>query len=205
VTDSGSSHAASLRARLSSLGRRLQQAPDDAARVAPECLRELEAAAGRLEAAHEQARARDAELRQQRAVVASVEQRLAGLLAMVDAGYLQTDLTGVIQEANPAAARILNLSKKCLAGRPFVLFLAAGRVELMARLGALADAGTPTELDLKLRPRERQIVTVRARICPILDASARPTGLQWLLIPEGLATVALDDEEIRTAVPPPPS
>src|SRR3954468_1439691 len=184
VTDQGFSHAASLRARLSSLERRLQHAPGDASRVAPECLRELEMAAARLDALHENLRQRDAEVRQLRGVVDSVEQRLGALVTMVDCGYLLTDVSGVIQEANPAAARILNISRKSLAGRPFVLFIAAGRVELMARLGMLAEAGTPTDLDLRLRPRERQMLTVRTRICPVGDGGEKPIGLQWLLTPE---------------------
>jgi len=198
LTDQGFSHAASLRARLSSLERRLQHAPGDASRVAPECLRELEMAAARLDALHENLRQRDAEVRQLRGVVDSVEQRLGALVTMVDCGYLLTDVSGVIQEANPAAARILNISRKSLAGRPFVLFIASGRVELMARLGKLAEAGAPTDLELRLRPRERQMLSVRTRICPVRDGSAKPIGLQWLLTPEGTPAVAFESDEAET-------
>jgi len=195
VSDQAFSHAASLRARLSSLERRLQHAPGDAARVAPECLRELEAAVGRLEACQEQLKQRDLEVRQLRGAIESAEQRFSALVAMVDCGYLLTDLTGLIIEANPAAARILNISRKSLPGRPFVLFIASGRVELMARLNALAAIGTPTDLDLRLRPRERQMLSVRTRICPVRDASAKPIGLQWLLTPEGTPVVAFESDD----------
>lgn len=195
MSEQGFAHAASLRARLSSLERRLQHAPGDASRVAPECLRELEMAVARLDALHETLRQRDAEVRQLRGGIDSVEQRLSALVTMVDCGYLLTDLSGVIQEANPAAARILNISRKSLAGRPFVLFIASGRVELMARLSTLAEAGTPTDLELRLRPRERQLLSVRTRICPVRDGGAKPIGLQWLLIPEGMAVVPLESDE----------
>jgi PAS domain-containing protein len=113
---------------------------------------------------------------------------------MFDRGYILTDLTGVIQDANPVAARLLNISRKSLAGRPFVLFIASGRVELMARLANLAEASVPTELELQLRPRERQMLSVRTRICPVHDGSAKPTGLQWLLTLEGTAS-ALDHHD----------
>jgi len=189
------SHATSLRARLSSLERRLQHAPGDASRVAPECLRELEVAVSRLDALHDNLRQRDAEVRQLRGVVDSVEQRLSALVAMVDCGYLLTDVSGVIQDANPVAARILNISRKSLAGRPFVLFIASGRVELMARLSTLAEAAAPTDLDLRLRPRERQLLSVRTRICPVRDGSANAIGLQWLLTPEGTAAAPLESEQ----------
>jgi len=195
VSDQGLSFAASLRARLSSFERRLQHAPGDASRVAPECVRELEMAVARLEAAHEQLRQRDIELRQLRSLIDSAEQRFGALASLVDAGYLLTDLTGLIQEANPVAARMLNISRKSLPGRPFVLFIASGRVELMARLNALAEAGAPTDLDLRLRPRERQMVSVRTRICPVRDGSAKSIGLQWLLTPESSPVVPFETDE----------
>ena len=182
MSDQGFLHAASMRARLASLERRLQHSPGDASRVAPECLRELEVAAARLEGLHENLRQRDAELRQLRGIVDSAEQRLGALVTMVDCGYLLTDLTGVIQEANPAASRILNISRKSLAGRPFVLFIASGRVELMGRLTILAEAGTPTDLELRLRPRERQMLNVR-------DPHLRGAGRQRQ---GGRTAVALD-------------
>ena len=195
MSDQAFSHAASLRARLSSLERRLKHAPGDASRVAPECLRDLETAVGRLEASQEQLKQRELEVRQLRSTIASIEQRFTALVTMVECGYLLTDRTGLILEANPAASRILNISRKSLAGRPFVLFIAAGRVELMARLGALADAGSPTDLELRLRPRERQMLTVRTRICPVRDGGEKAMGLQWLLNPEGTPSLALESDE----------
>jgi len=198
VSDQGFSHAATLRARLASLERRLQHSPGDASRVAPECLRELEMAAARVEALNENLRQRDAEVRQLRGIVDSAEQRLSALVTLVDCGYLLTDLAGMIQEANPAASRILNISRKSLAGRPFVLFIAAGRVELMARLTRLAEAGAPTDMELRLRPRERQMLNVRTRICPVRDGSAKAVGLQWLLTPESVATVPVESDEAST-------
>jgi PAS domain-containing protein len=200
VSDQGFLHAASMRARLASLERRLQHSPGDASRVAPECLRELEVAAARLEGLHENLRQRDAELRQLRGIVDSAEQRLGALVTMVDCGYLLTDLTGVIQEANPAASRILNISRKSLAGRPFVLFIASGRVELMGRLTILAEAGTPTDLELRLRPRERQMLNVRTRICAVRDGSGKAVGLQWLLTPDSVATAPLESAEPATTL-----
>ena len=70
----------------------------------------------------------------------------------------------------------------------------------MGRLTILAEAGTPTDLELRLRPRERQMLNVRTRICAVRDGSGKAVGLQWLLTPDSVATAPLESAEPATTL-----
>jgi len=173
----------SLRARLSGLERRVLTSGSDAARLAPDCLRVLQNAVGHLEVAGEHLQQRDNDLRQARREMAATQRRLDALLALMEHAYLRTDETGIIVDANHAAARMLNLSPRFLSGRALVLFLAGERVEFLERLKQLADADEPATMTLRLRPRERHWLEVRARAATIFDEAGHAAGIQWLLTP----------------------
>ncbi len=71
---------------------------------------------------------------------------------------LVMDASGIVVDANPAAARLLNISNRHLVGKSFPLFLARDRDTFVQRLGDLSAAGGSERWTASLRPRERSAV-----------------------------------------------
>src|SRR5262249_44116638 len=87
--------------------------------------------ASQLENALEELRTREEELRLQhdtlittRLEVERESARYAALFTLAPDGYLVTDATGVIQEANPAAGSLLGVAPEILIGKPLRLYIA---------------------------------------------------------------------------------
>jgi PAS domain-containing protein len=180
-----------MRARLAGLERRANHPLADKTRLAPDCLKELESAVGQLELAREQLHDREEELRELRGRIGDWQQRLLALVDTLDEAYLLTELDGVILESNQAAARLLNISTRFLAGRPLHLFLAAERVEFLRFLQNLPGCADPETLAVRIRPRERHclLVTLRARVVP--GAGGGPKNVQWLIARSPASSLAL--------------
>lgn len=95
---------------------------------------------------------RHAELQREVEIVA----RRAGLLLQLSPlPYVLIHKTGVIIEANAAAARVLNLSERHLRGKPFELFLQNERQQFLSRLQELGEDSAAQRWPVNLRPRER--------------------------------------------------
>jgi PAS domain-containing protein len=65
------------------------------------------------------------------------------------------DRSGVIVEANPAAARAVNLSQVHLEGRLFQLFVGSDRAAFVTRLGSLERGERAAQWPVTIRARER--------------------------------------------------
>jgi PAS domain-containing protein len=68
------------------------------------------------------------------------------------------DRSSVIVDANPAAARAVNLSQRHLVGKPFQLFVGRDRDEFLTRLASLERGGWATKWPVVIRPRERGLL-----------------------------------------------
>jgi anti-anti-sigma factor len=116
--------------------------------------------------------------------------RLAGirLAAALPVPLLSTDRDGLVVEANPAAAVLVNLDPARLRGKPLtVLVDPADRRPLR---GALA--GGAGQLRLTVTPRRRDGVTVDAVVLPVVEPARGPLpeeaeddgpAVQWVLMP----------------------
>jgi PAS domain-containing protein len=95
---------------------------------------------------------RHAELQREVEIVA---RRASLLLQLSPLAYVLIHKTGVIIEANAAAARVLNLSERHLRGKSFELFLQSDRQQFLSRLQALGEDSEAQRWPVTLRPRER--------------------------------------------------
>jgi PAS domain-containing protein len=95
---------------------------------------------------------RHAELQREVEIVA---RRASLLLQLSPLPYVLIHKTGVIIEANAAAARVLNLSERHLRGKSFELFLQSDRQQFLARLQELGEDLEAQRWQITLRPRER--------------------------------------------------
>jgi PAS domain-containing protein len=70
------------------------------------------------------------------------------------------DRNSLIIDANPAAARTVNLSQRHLVGKPFQLFVGSDRAEFLARLESLDHSAWAIRWPITVRPRERGVLKV---------------------------------------------
>jgi PAS domain S-box-containing protein len=98
-------------------------------------------------------------------------------------GYLVTDLSGVVREANYAAAALLNYRKEFLLDKPLPLFVAVDQrrafYSRLAQLAKLEEAEHNWEV--RLRPRNRAPIHVILTVATLSGQDGRPIGLRWLL------------------------
>jgi PAS domain-containing protein len=104
-------------------------------------------------------------------------QRLAEVIAHLPIAYLLTTPDAIIQQANPAAAAMLNLSARALLGRNLLLFVDE-RVEWMRMIGTVRADGSSLRHLAMIHPRERMAQRMEAIVTP--SAGPEP-ALHWML------------------------
>ena len=109
-------------------------------------------------------------------------QRFLDLFVHAPVAYLVTDAAGTIREANRLAGRLLGAAPRSLAGQSLEQFVAPeDRWALKDRLWLAGGRNRPQEYDLRLEPRRRSAVAVRATIGVVRERSGAVRELRWLL------------------------
>jgi PAS domain-containing protein len=130
-------------------------------RLAPKLLQEIERLAVELEqVVRELAESLDA-VDAARRIAGSADARARLLFQVCPSACLSVADDGTILEANPAAAAMLNVSGRHLAGKPLHLFVNGDRTEFMSRFARLRE-DEPSRWSGRLQPRERSMVPVDA-------------------------------------------
>jgi PAS domain S-box-containing protein len=147
--------------RLASLQKRAARATEATAPVIRPALKELSDALEELRVANEQLQRQVDELLDSREQTQTAVERYRELVACFPAAALWTDQRGQIQQTNPAAASLFNVSALHLIGREMVLFLGE-RQKFLEALQALNEQLTAVvELPITVRPRERRARVMR--------------------------------------------
>jgi PAS domain S-box-containing protein len=144
---------------------------------------ELHVALDELQTAEEELRRQNLALELARQEAEAERRRYQDLFDFAPDAYLVTDLEGNVLEANRAAARLLGVHARFLAGKPLALFVDPAdrrdfHAQLMRRLG---DADCVEELLLRLRPRGGAAFRAALTVAVTADARGRPAGLRWLV------------------------
>jgi PAS domain S-box-containing protein len=128
-------------------------------------------------------RRHDEELQEARAQARDYRLRYQELFEFAPDGYLVTDATGLILEANFAAAELMQTRKEFLVGKPLGLLIAVGeRQGFYTRLesfGRRLDATHRWELTLQRLGRPAHVVEAVVTANPFRDR--REVVLRWLL------------------------
>lgn len=142
-----------------------------------------------LNTALEELQATNEELHRQNEALAAAyqareaeRQRYQELFEFAPDGYLVTDRDGMIQEANRAAANLLNVSQPLLVGSSLNLYIPTSEHQAFCNeLNQLCQMGDVREWELRLQPMNREpfeaAVTVGAR----RNLEGNPIGLRWLI------------------------
>lgn len=105
-----------------------------------------------LAVSREKLRRQNAELRKAQNELEIERKRYRDLFDRAPDGYLLTDLDGVIQEANQAAGRLLNVEPEALAGKPLAVYVPeTEHLVFLAALQRLRDPRQERELRLEMR------------------------------------------------------
>ena len=109
-------------------------------------------------------------------------QRYQELFEGVPEAYLGTDLQGLIEEANRAAAQLFHLGRGKLAGLPLAVFIAREmRPAFRSQLAWLRNGAEVREWVIRVQPRHHPSVPVVCHVAPARDVDGQLIGLRWLL------------------------
>ena len=154
--------------RLAHLQRRAE-APTTPA-IVRDALQELSAVLEELRAAHEHAAEQSTQIAAARRQSAEAWRDYLALFNAMPIACLFTDSAGTIADANPHAARLLNVGRLHLVGKPLLLFF-TNRDVLMQALDSSPEE--VFERVVVVRPRERRPRNVLVRGTRMLD------GQRW--------------------------
>lgn len=135
-----------------------------------------------LAADHEELRQQNELLIETNNALAAQRQRYQELFEFAPDAYLVTDALGVIQEANRAAARILNVSQQLLVGKPLVVFVQKERRLFRDQLDRLRqlDHGIK-DWEVQFCPRDRECIIMALNVSIVRDCNGEINTLHWLM------------------------
>ncbi|MBD2506680.1 PAS domain S-box protein [Nostoc muscorum FACHB-395] len=140
---------------------------------------ELQLALEELQVVEEELREQNEELSLARELVELERQRYQDLFEFAPDGYLVTDVAGIIQEANRAAATMLAVRQKYLRNKPLILFIA--HQDHQAFNARLNNSQQLQEWEVSLKPRGGKAFPASIRVAAMYDSQGYLVGWRWLL------------------------
>ncbi len=171
-----------VRQRATAIQQRASQVSMPELDIMPAALEELHSALEELHVAEEELRAQNQELAIARAHIEAERQRYQELFEFAPDGYLVTDVSGAIREANRAVARMFNISQQTLIGKPLVNFIPyEERRCFRAKLNQLHQHNSMQEWELRLCPRDGNSFDAALTVAIVRNWEGKPTGWRWLV------------------------
>jgi PAS domain S-box-containing protein len=172
--------------RITAAQRRLQELQGEIAVADPKAktsglMLEVQAALHELEVAHEELRQQNEELLSTREALEVQRHRYLHLFEHAPYGYLITDLHGVIEEANQAAATLLGVDPWALRGKPLLFFIAEADRGALRTLIPVLGTDRAEDREVRLKVREGQPPTVLLTAVRDLDSDEKSQRLRWML------------------------
>jgi len=175
-------HIEDCRWRLAALLQHTGESPLPQKQLVTESLDELSTTLEELQVVQEELRHQNEELAAARQVLEAERQRYQELFEFAPDGYLVTDAEGVIQEANHAAATLLNAKQQLLVGLPLVVFVAEKeRRSFHSELTRLRQVDRVKDWEVSLIPRDGQAIDAALSVALVRNQSGDPVALRWLL------------------------
>lgn len=143
---------------------------------------ELQNSLEELQVAGEELHAQNEELAAARQTVETERQRYQELFDFAPDGYLVTNAEGVIQEANRAAAGLLRVSQRFLAGKPLFVFVAEQERQCFhSKLTRLRHLDKEKNWEVRLQPRNSKFIDAALSVAVVRNREGEVTALRWLL------------------------
>ncbi|MFP4101579.1 ATP-binding protein [Coleofasciculus sp.] len=164
--------------------------PNECSIQLAETVTELSTTLEELQVAVEEIQERNQELAAAHQATEDERLRYQELFEFAPDGYLITNASGIIQDANQAAATLMNIDKQHLIGKPMAVFIAdtskrTFRTQLN-RLTHLSSPDFPTTLlyrdwEIFIKPRQSEPFPADISISAILNPQSQIIGLRWLI------------------------
>ena len=140
---------------------------------------ELQLTLEELQMVEEELRQQNEELGVAREIAELERERYQDLFNFAPHGYLVSDATGVIQEANHAAATLLGVKQNHLVGKPLILFIAEQeRQNFIIQLQTLDRVD---DWEIHLQPRNGRPFPASVKAAAIYNSQGQRMGWRWLL------------------------
>jgi PAS domain S-box-containing protein len=145
-----------------------------------ECLEQLQTALEELFVAEQELRQQNEELIAIREAAEAERRRYQELFDFAPDGYLVTDIYGTIQEANRAAAKVLNLAQKHLVGKPLVSFVPdEHRRSFRFMVNQLPTVNRVQEWEVRLCGRGNLVFDAALTVETVRDSQRQAIALRW--------------------------
>ena len=135
-----------------------------------------------LEVAYEELEQQNEELQSARQELERQRHRYRHLFEEAPFGYLVTDVHGVVEEANRAAAALVGTRPDYLRGKPIFVYVTPKDRAVFRTLIPQACAGEPLgEVEVTLQPRKREPFTAMLTVVRDQDGQSRTARLRWVI------------------------
>jgi len=143
---------------------------------------ELLSALEELEVSDEELRVQNESLAASQLMLDTERQRYADLFLLAPEPYLVTGPDGTIRESNRAAAELLGVMERGLAGKPLAVFVAgAGLRAFREQVNRAAGGARVNDFEVTLTPRRGPPVRVSCTVQPAARLHAGSHALWWIL------------------------
>lgn len=174
--------AEALHSRLADLYQTASVLPWIPPELLPQAFKELYSTSKMVQLAAEELYQQNEELIQTRNWLEAERQRYQDLFELAPDGYLVTNGEGIIQEANLAAAQLLNVSRQLLVGKPIVNFVRLEeRQPFRSQLSQLCQSDSVRELVVRLQQNHGEYFDAAFTVAVVRNQQGKVNSLRWLL------------------------
>ncbi|MDZ4871230.1 MAG: Sensor histidine kinase RcsC [Chroococcidiopsis cubana SAG 39.79] len=156
--------------------------PEQRAELLEQSLEELRITLEELHVAEEEILAQNQELAIAQNQIEIERQRYLDLFEFAPDGYIVTDATGKIREANRAAAKLLNVPQQFLVGKPLTSYVPYDQRQVFrTQLQKMSQMQQMQEWELTICPRHAVAFDAAVTVSSMYNASGIPMGWRWLI------------------------
>lgn len=171
-----------LHSRLADLYQTASVLPWIPPELLPQAFKELYSTSKMVQLAAEELYQQNAELIQTRNFLEAERQRYQDLFESAPDGYLVTNAEGIIQEANLAAAKMLNVSRQLLVGTPIVNFVPVEeRQGFRLELNQISQSDQVRELVVSLQKNHGEFFDAALTVAVVRNQQGRVNSIRWQL------------------------
>jgi PAS domain S-box-containing protein len=174
--------AEALHKRLADLYQTANVLPWIPADLLPQAFKELYNTSKIVQLAAEELYQQNEELLQTRDWLEAERQRYQELFELAPDGYLVTNTEGIIHEANLTAAKLLNVSKHFLVGKPIINFvLLEERQQIRNELVQLSKSDRFKELLVRLQQHYGEFFDAALTVAVVRNHQGKAISLRWIV------------------------
>lgn len=166
--------------RLEELWQGTEQLLPDQNRLLVKVVEEFSATVEELQVASEELRQQNEELIARRLAVEADRRHYQDLFEFASVGYLVTDASSAILEANRLAANLLNIDRNLLLGKQLLEFIAIeNRSSFQTQLAQMQSGAEARSWQIQIQTGHKERFSVAIAVTSVQNSDGRVVGLHW--------------------------